>query len=110
MSAAFFEGVLLAYVGMLALCLGLERHYKQVWQQAPAVWLRRTLRATGWVALAGSFAICVLHWGWAMGPVGWFGAISMAALALVLLLPYGPRLSVALAALGWPLLAVVSLL
>ncbi len=41
-------------------------------------------------------------WGWAMGPVGWFGLISLAGLALVFLLPYWPRFATALAALATP--------
>ena len=31
MLADFFAALGFAYVGMLALCQGLERHYKQVW-------------------------------------------------------------------------------
>lgn len=109
MSMALIAGLLLAYSGMLALCLGLERHYKQVWQRVPATALRRGLRVVGWVLLAASFASSVHAWGWAMGPVGWFGLISLAGLALVLLLPYAPRLSVVLAGISWPVLSVVAL-
>lgn len=76
MLSAFFGGVLLAYAGMVGLCQGMERHYKQVWQQLPAVAVRRGLRIAGWALLAASFAACVAAWGWAMGPVGWFGQIS----------------------------------
>ncbi|CAD5106411.1 DUF3325 domain-containing protein [Zestomonas carbonaria] len=108
MSIALIAGLLLAYGGMLALCLGLERHYKQVWKR-PSSTLRRALRAAGWLALAASFAASVLAWGWAMGPVGWFGLISLAGFALVLLLPYAPRLAVVLAGVGWPLLGVLAL-
>lgn len=97
MLSTFFVGLLLAYAGMLGLCQGLERHYKQVWQRVPAPWLRRGLRLLGWGLLAASFLACVAAWGWAMGPVGWFGLISLAGFALVLLLPYQPRL-----ALLWP--------
>ncbi|MBD9482122.1 DUF3325 domain-containing protein [Pseudomonas sp. PDM14] len=100
MLSAFFGGVLLAYSGMLALCQGLERHYKQVWGKVPSLAVRRGLRAAGWLALALSFAACVASWGWAMGPVGWFGQISLAGFALVMLLPYAPRLSVWLPAAG----------
>ncbi|MGE8479727.1 MAG: DUF3325 family protein, partial [Pseudomonas shirazensis] len=37
-------------------------------------------------------------WGWAMGAVAWFGVISLAAVVLVMLLPYWPRFAVALVA------------
>jgi hypothetical protein len=91
MSIAWVASLLLAFSGMLGLCLGLERHFKQIWQRAPSPGLRRTLRTAGWLALAASFATCVLAWGWAMGPVGWFGLMSLAGISLVLLLPYAAR-------------------
>lgn len=109
MSIAIATGLLLAYSGMLGLCLGIERHYKQVWQRLPAPPLCRALRLAGWLALAVSFVASVAAWGWAMGPIGWFGLISLAGLALVLLLPYRARLAVWLAAAGWPVLGVVAL-
>jgi hypothetical protein len=91
MSIAWVASLLLAFSGMLGLCLGLERHFKQIWQRAPSSGLRRTLRTAGWLALAASFAASVLAWGWAMGPVGWFGLMSLAGISLVLLLPYAAR-------------------
>ncbi|MFB8829472.1 DUF3325 domain-containing protein [Azotobacter sp. CWF10] len=104
MLSGFTAGLLFAYTGMLGLCLGLERHYRQVWQQVPSLWLRRTLRIAGWLALA--FQACVLAWGSAMGPVGWFGLVSLTGFALVLLLPFAPRLAVWLPAGGGLLWAV----
>lgn len=103
-------GVLFAYAGMLALCQGLERHYKQVWNRAcPAIW-RRVLRGTGWLALVFSLVLCAQAWGWAMGPVAWFAVMSLAGLVLVLLLPYWPRLAVGLVGLlpTWGLLQVLA--
>lgn len=88
---ALIAALLLAYSGMLGLCLGLERHYKQVWHRPPSRASRHTLRVMGWLMLVASFAVSVQVWGWAMGPVGWFGLISMAALTLALLLPYVQR-------------------
>ncbi|HKS13121.1 MAG TPA: DUF3325 domain-containing protein [Pseudomonas sp.] len=106
MGMMFVGGLLFAYSGMLALCQGLERHYKQVWGKPCAVWQRRVLRALGWVGLGVSFVLCVQAWGWAMGPVGWFGVMSLSGLVLVMLLPYVPRVAVWLgaAAGGWVLL------
>lgn len=109
MSLALSTGLLLAYSGMLGLCLGLERHFKQVWGRVPSPTLRRVLRAVGWLALAGSFATSVAAWGWAMGPIGWFGLLSLAGLGLVLLLPYRTRGAVWLAVAGWPVIGVVAL-
>ncbi|MEE1922518.1 DUF3325 domain-containing protein [Pseudomonas sp. 148P] len=110
MSLMLSTGLLLAYSGMLGLCLGLERHYKQVWQRVPGPRLRRALRIGGWLALGGSFAASVVAWGWAMGPIGWFGLMSLAGLGLVLLLPYRAKAAVWLAVVGLPLLGVVRML
>lgn len=86
--------VLFAYAGMVALCLGLERHYKQVWGTPSTRVQRLVLRALGWAGLLVSLLLCAAGWGWAMGPVGWFGVISLAGLLLVGVLPYAPRLAV----------------
>lgn len=110
MLTAFLAGLWLAYGGMLALCLGLERHFRQVWQRLPTPFLRRGLRAVGWLALLLSLATCAAGWGWAMGPVGWFGAMSLAGFGLVLLLPYRPRLAVWLPLGTAPLVAVAWLM
>lgn len=90
----FFAAWAFAYLGMLALCQGLERHYKQVWKTVPSTRLSRALRVAGWISLALSFWFCGQAWGWAMGPVGWFGLISMNGFGLLMLLPYRPRMAV----------------
>lgn len=107
MGTTLIGALAFAYAGMVALCLGLERHYKALWGRAAAPRTYRALRATGWGALAASFYLCCASWGWAMGPVGWCGAISLAGITLVLMLPYVPRLAVGLAgaAPGWLMLA-----
>lgn len=88
---------LFAYAGMLGLCQGLQRHYKQVWQrECPAV-LGKFLRGAGWLALLTSLWLCAQAWGWAMGPVAWCALLSLAGLLLVVLVPYWPRLAVWLA-------------
>jgi len=99
MMMLFAGGVLFAYAGMLALCQGLERHYKQVWNRACPAAVRRVLRAAGWLALVLSLVLCAQAWGWAMGPVAWFAVMSLAGLVLVMLLPYWPRIAVALVGL-----------
>lgn len=108
MGVMLSTGLLLAYSGMLGLCLGLERHYRQVWQGLPGPWLRRLLRLGGWLALLASLAVSVAVWGWAMGPIGGFGLISLAGLGLVMLLPYRAKGAVWLAVGGWGALGVVA--
>lgn len=101
MLMAFFGSLLLAYTSMLALCQGLERHYKQVWGKPPALGLRRALRLIGWLLLAASLWASAQAWGWSMGPVAWLGLLSLSGLLLAWLLPYTPRLAV-----YWPLVAL----
>lgn len=107
MMVPFVAGLLLAYGGMVGLCQGMERNFKLVWKREPPRVLRDALRTLGAVLLMGSFASCVLAWGWAMGPVGWFGAISLAALVLAWLLPYQARLAVVFPVAAIPLWLLV---
>ncbi|CAM3803808.1 DUF3325 domain-containing protein [Pseudomonas reidholzensis] len=109
MLSTIIGGLLLAYAGMLGLCQGLERHYKHVWQRPCQRGLRLTLRGLGWAGLLASLLLCAQAWGWAMGPVAWFGAISLAGLLLVMVLPYWPKVAVGLVATV-PLWATVQLL
>lgn len=97
----------LAHGGMAALCLGLPRHFRQVWQREPTPMLRRGLRAAGWCLLALALPASAAFWGWAMGPVAWFGLVSLAGLGTALLLPYRPRLAVWLPLGGWPLVVLL---
>ncbi|WP_424811814.1 DUF3325 domain-containing protein [Roseococcus sp. YIM B11640] len=89
-------GTSLAYAGFLALCLSLERHYRDVVGGRPSSRRVLALRVLGWALIALSAWPCVSVWGWAMGSVGWFGLLTAAALGLVYLLPYAPRLAAAL--------------
>jgi len=110
MVAHFFAGFALAYIGMLGLCQGLERHHKQVWQTVPSAHLRRLLRGAGGFSLALSFYFCGRAWGWAMGPIGWVGMLSLSGFGLLMLLPYRPRLAVWLAFVCVPLWGLIRVL
>lgn len=110
MSLPLLSAALLAFSGMLGLCLGLERHYKQLLNARPNAVLLKTLRALGWLALAASFAACVTAWGWAMGPVGWFGMLSLAGLATAFWSTYAIRTLIAMAGVGWLVLGILALI
>ncbi|PQZ89373.1 MULTISPECIES: DUF3325 domain-containing protein [Pseudomonas] len=110
MNLTLIASLLLAYCGMLGLCFGLERHYKHLGYRLPAKGLLRVWRSAGWLALAASLSGCVLAWGWAMGPVGWLGLLSLAGLALVFVLPYAPRAGLWIGGLSWPLLGILACL
>lgn len=92
----FFAGLFLAYCAMSALCLGIKRHYKNVWKREPLPYVCATLRVAGWLLLGVGFMACVSSWGWAMGPIGWLGQISLTGLLLVMSLPYRPKLALTL--------------
>lgn len=58
---------------------------------------RDDLRRGGWllhiagiIGLGAPFAACVAHAGWSVGPVLWLGLMTVAGLAVALLLAYGP--------------------
>lgn len=85
--------LLLCHAALSSLCLAMDRHHAQVFGRKPAAWLARALRVAGWSLLSLALAYCGRHWGWAIGPVAWFGFLSAAALALVFALPYAPRLT-----------------
>jgi hypothetical protein len=83
---------LLILLGFAALCLGMEKHYKEYFLHAPASRLRlRGLRVLGWLGLLLSFAACVAGEGWQIGPLLWFGWLSVLGMALVFARPWLSR-------------------
>jgi hypothetical protein len=83
----------LCHAGFGALSVAMQRHYADMHgrgQEAPPA-LRRRLHAAGASALVLAFAAAVLHAGSGHGPLIWVGAMTTAALALMLLLAYAPQ-------------------
>lgn len=97
----FFVG----YGALFALSLAMDRHHAQVLHGKPGPARRWALRLGGWGLLGLALWLCSLAWGWAIGPVAWFGLLSAAAFALVFLLLYAPRFAAWLVVVG-PLLAL----
>jgi len=93
-SWASMAGICFAYAGFAALALAMDRHYADAFGrgEAPSASLRRTLQWTGALGLALSLAAIVADAGWALGSIVWCGALTLAALALALLLAYVPRI------------------
>jgi hypothetical protein len=84
--------LLLAYAGMLSFCLCMERHWKQlVGTRLPAS-VRSLGKPLGALLLVLALYAASGAWLGGMALVGWFGLVSLAGLALLLLLPYAPRL------------------
>jgi len=83
----------LAYIGFSTLCVAMERHHGEVFGTRRIPPRRQiTLRVAGWLLLAASFPVVITQWGWSFGPVAWCGMLTLAALPIVLLLPWRPRL------------------
>jgi hypothetical protein len=80
--------LLLCLLGLAALCLGMNKHYKEHFRHAPTLRRLRGLRTLGWLGLALAFAVCVAGWGWQIGPLLWFGWLSIIGMALVFARPW----------------------
>ncbi|WP_085695171.1 MULTISPECIES: DUF3325 domain-containing protein [unclassified Pseudomonas] len=91
---------LLCYGGFTALCLSMARHHDDLLGRKPSLRRRRGLKLAGWGLLGLSLWSAVAGKGWGFGLVDWFAVLMASALALVFLLPYRPRLALALAAFG----------
>lgn len=103
--------IALAFSGMVALCLGMEKHQQELHGAARAdARVRRRWAWLGWALVAASFAGAVAARGWGLGPVLWLVAMTVSGIAIAFgLLPYRPRW-VKPGALLLPLLALVGLL
>ncbi|MBA1277833.1 MULTISPECIES: DUF3325 domain-containing protein [Pseudomonadaceae] len=109
-SSALLASLLLAYAGMLGFCLGKERHWKQLVNSRVPAQLRRLCFPAGGLLLGLAVYTATRVWPGGMALVGWFGLISLAGFALLLLIPYAPRLATGLPAMGTLLWAVGALL
>jgi hypothetical protein len=83
----------LSYNGLLALCLAMPKHYRQVFAEAPAATPVHLFRLGGWLSLGVSLVAAIVVNGWSFGPVEWVGMLAVSGLTLVLVLPYAPRVA-----------------
>ncbi|MFC7662340.1 DUF3325 domain-containing protein [Methylorubrum suomiense] len=82
----------LCFAALTALCLSLNRHHTEVFQSKPSARRILLLRVLGWTGIGLSLTVAGVAEGWNFGPVQWIGTLTGAAVALVLLLSYRPRL------------------
>ncbi|RBC00488.1 DUF3325 domain-containing protein [Pseudomonas sp. RSB 5.4] len=92
--------LLLCYAGFTALCLSMPRHHDELLGRKPSARRGRGLKLFGWLMLGLSLWATVAANGWGLGLVDWFAVLMCSALALVLLMPYRPKLALVLAALS----------
>ncbi|MHC1652481.1 DUF3325 domain-containing protein [Stenotrophomonas maltophilia] len=96
----------LSFSAFTALSLAMEKHQHDLHGKAAAAPARRMQwRVLGWALLTIAFALCVADHGWAMGPVLWLGAMTVAGVTLSFgVYPYRPTwiapLAIALPVLG----------
>lgn len=107
--SVLLASVVLAYAGMLGFCLGKERHWKQLVSPRVPPRLRRLCAPAGSVLLGVAVYVAGHVWPSGMAVVAWFGLISLTGFALLLLIPYAPRLATGLPAVGGIVWAVCAL-
>lgn len=91
-------GASLCYAGFSALCLAMDRHHQDLLGAKPGRRRQRVLRLAGVLLLAVALGLMIASSGWAMGLVRALGLAMASAGVLVALLPYWPRMALALAA------------
>lgn len=104
--SALLASLVLAYAGMLGFCLGKERHWKQLVNPRISIRLRRFCMPAGALLLGLSIIAALRVWPGGMALVAWFGLISLTGFALLMLIPYAPRLAAVLPIAGGVLWAV----
>lgn len=96
----FFTAGSLAYVGVVGWCLSQKRHQQQVLRRTLSSRSGWTLRGVGTLFLAASLSLVLRHHGGVAGAAAWCGLVTFSNLLLISLLPYAPRLAVALSLAG----------
>ncbi|MGJ7519352.1 DUF3325 domain-containing protein [Variovorax sp. LT1P1] len=86
-STAVLLSLTCAFVGMAALAGAMDRHHEQmVGRAAVPPMRRRALQALGCVLLGISLGCCIAAWGASVGPIAWWGLLTLGAGGVVLLL------------------------
>ncbi len=86
--------LLAAAAGLMAFCLAMPRHRRQLRLVSSRPAVQTSLRWAGAIAISLSLLLCGLAWGWSIGPVAWLGLLTLAGLGLVFLLPLLEKRSV----------------
>jgi Protein of unknown function (DUF3325) len=94
---AVTAAMLLSFGGFAALASAMARHRAQLTIAALTKASATNARLAGAALLAAALGACIAGWGVSVGFVGWACAISIAAMALIYLLPYAPKLTRTLA-------------
>ncbi|MGC4250022.1 MAG: DUF3325 domain-containing protein [Sphingobium sp.] len=93
---ALLSSLCLAYSGFTALCLSMQRHHRDLFGRASSRRIALLLKLAGWPLLVISVVPALSH-GATIGVVIWFGLLSIAALLVVWIFAWRPRLAAMLA-------------
>lgn len=99
--------IALAFAGLAALALSLDRHHRAALRSPLPRGRARPLRAAGWAGIGLAFAAAVFFGGWNFGPVQALGAVTAAALAVAACLTYRPGWLRPAAVVALPLAAAI---
>src|SRR3546814_12711509 len=80
--------LMLALAGFAALAVAMHKHHRVLCGAPPSRARAIVLRVAGWVLLGLSLHACVVRSGWGIGPVLWFGLLTLSGLAVALSLAY----------------------
>jgi len=83
----------LAYVGMLALCLAMPRHHRQLFNRAPSPLLQRGLRLLASALLVAIVMVDVAELGLSIGLVVCLSQLMCAGLLVGLMLAWRERMA-----------------
>ncbi len=97
-ATALIAQCLLALAGFASLCLATPRHAQQLEHTSLS---RTLLRLFGWTLLVVAAIVAIASAGWSLGVVTLFGALTMAALAVVWVATYWPKGLIYLSLLGF---------
>ncbi|WP_072572729.1 DUF3325 domain-containing protein [Granulibacter bethesdensis] len=118
-SLALLAAFLITFAAFTAIAWSMERHKRQMAPSIPLKkkerpdWRDQIGRLAGWIGLVVALILCATGFGWAAGPVAWFGVLTLAAITLALILAYRPvatRQAAGMASLLAALLCAASLL
>ncbi|NIF85806.1 DUF3325 domain-containing protein [Comamonas sp. Tr-654] len=97
-----FLALALAWAGMTALALAMERHYEQLTGALELPQLhRRLLRGAAVLLLPTSLLLCLASWGCSVGVTSWIGLLSVGASGTATLLCIQPRWA------GWMAISLI---
>jgi len=97
--------ICLGFSTMVLFCMAMEKHRQQVINSEVPQYLSNSFRPMAWLLLVITFYMSGDLYGWSIGPAVFFGALTAALLALILLLTYKAEV-VPLLAIILPLAAI----